>query len=1002
MSIAWKHSRHETDWKLRGAEKTFRPRSPSFSEEERAALERELRQLVDGEIRFDDGSRALYATDGSNYRQTPIGVVIPRDLEDVEATVAVCNRFGAPIVSRGGGTSLAGQCCNVAVVIDFSKNLHRIIEIDPARQTARIQPGVILDVLRNEAEKFHLTFGPDPSTHTHCTLGGMIGNNACGRHAQMAGRTAENVHELEILTYDGLRMKVGPTSEAELRRIIESGRQPGEPGDRRSEIYRNLRELRDRYAPLIRARYPKIPRRVSGFNLDELLPENGFHLARALVGTEGTCVTLLEATVRLVPSPPYRSVVVLGYPDIYEAGDHIPDILPFKPLALEGMDDKLIHYSKLKNLHPEALTYLPEGKGWLIVELGGASRAEADARARELMARLKFKRGAPTMKLFENKEEELKIWEVRESGLGATARVPGMRDTWEGWEDAAVPPERLGAYLRDFRQLLNRHQYGCALYGHFGQGCVHTRIDFDLQSADGIARYRDFIEEAAELVVSYGGSLSGEHGDGQSRGELLGKMFGPELVQAFAEFKAIWDPQFKMNPGKVVDPYRLDENLRLGSDYRPAQPATHFHYPEDRGSLAYAALRCVGVGKCRRLEKGTMCPSFRATLEEKHSTRGRAHLLHEMLTAETIKDGWESAAVKEALDLCLSCKGCKSECPMNVDVATYKAEFLSHYYKNKPRPPAAYSMGRVDFWAKLAARAPQLANFAGQTPVLRDIAKKLGGIAPERKLPRFATQTFRSWFFERARRQQANLPRVVLWADTFNNHFHPEVAIAATHVLEAAGFGVVIPQKQLCCGRPLYDYGFLDHAKRYLKRSIQGLRPYIQKGIPVVALEPSCASVFKDELKNLLPHDSDGARLREQFFLFSEFLMEQAHDFHPPALHAKALLHLHCHHKTVLNSRPEKQLLERAGLEVEVLDSGCCGMAGSFGFEREPGRFALSKKIGEAVLLPAVRRASSETLIVTSGFSCGTQIEQLTRRKHLHTAQVLELALKNGPGFAGK
>ena len=577
---------------------------PVFPQAE--ALATDLRRSIRGEVRFDDGSRGLYATDGSNYRQVPIGVVVPRDIDDVPQAVEICRRHGAPVLPRGGGTSLAGQCCNVAVVLDVSKYLHRILELDPDRRRARVQPGVVLDDLRREAWRHHLTFAPDPSTHRQCTLGGMIGNNSCGVHSVMGGKTDDNVEELEILTYDGTRMRVGATSEEELQRIIREG-------GRRGEIYARLRALRDRYADVIRRRYPRIPRRVSGYNLDQLLPEHGFHVARALVGSEGTCAITLEATLRLLPWPRARSLLVLGYADVYTAADHVPEILEHKPIGLEGLDDRLVEDMKKTGIHPENITLLPDGGGWLLVEFGGDTREEADGHARRLMERLTGQAGAPSMKLFDDPDEERAVWLVRESGLGATAHVPGAKDTWEGWEDSAVPPDKVGAYLRDLRGLLDRYHYACALYGHFGQGCIHTRIDFDLATHDGIAAFRAFVHDAADLVVRHGGSLSGEHGDGQSRAELLPKMFGPELVQAFREFKAIWDPGGKMNPGKLVDPYRIDENLRLGTGYRPPQPMTHFAYPEDAGSFARAALRCVGVGNCRKTDSGTMCPSYMAT-----------------------------------------------------------------------------------------------------------------------------------------------------------------------------------------------------------------------------------------------------------------------------------------------------------------------------------------------------------------------------------------------------
>src|SRR5919206_2773631 len=807
------------------------------SDVDAAALAAELRRCVRGEVRFDDGSRALYATDGSNYRQVPIGVVIPRDIDDIVATVATARRYGAPVLARGGGTSLAGQCCNVAVVLEMSKYLHHILAIDPDRKQARVQPGVVLDDLRNAAEQYHLTFGPDPSTHNHCTLGGMIGNNSCGVHSVMAGKTEDNVEELDILTYDGLRLRVGQTSEAELEQIIRAG-------GRRGEIYARLKALRETYADVIRQRYPDTPRRVSGYNLPQLLPEHGFHVARALVGSEGTCVTVLEATVRLVESPPVRSLLVLGYPDVYTAGDHIMEVLAHGPIGLEGMDNVLVDDMKKKGLHPQDIQLLPDGGGWLLVEFGGQSKEEADDQAHRLMAALQRQPNPPSMKLYDDPQQEQHIWLVRRSGLGATARVPGAKDTWEGWEDSAVPPEKLGAYLRDLRKLLNAYGYACALYGHFGQGCVHTRIDFDLVTKEGIIKYRSFIHAAADLVLSHGGSLSGEHGDGQSRAELLPKMFGPELMQAFRDFKRIWDPAGKMNPGKVIDAYHADENLRLGIDYHPPQWPTHFRYPgDDHGSFSHAIMRCVGVGECRREHVGTMCPSYRVTREERHSTRGRARLLFEMLQGDPLTDGWRDRHVREALDLCLSCKGCKSDCPMQVDMATYKAEFLSHHYAGRLRPRQAYAMVLIYWWARLAALMPGVANVFTQTPGLRRVAQWLGGIAPQRRLPAFSAQKFKQWFRQRGPRNVGR-PQVLLWPDTFTNHFHPQTAGAAAEVLEATGYQVVVPQPSLCCGRPLYDFGMLTLARSLLRQILDTLRPQIEAGVPIVGLEPSCVAVF--------------------------------------------------------------------------------------------------------------------------------------------------------------
>lgn len=950
-------------------------------------LERALRRELRGEVRFDDGDRALYATDASNYRQVPIGVVVPRDEHDAIAAVAVCRRFGAPIVARGGGTSLAGQGCNVAVLIDCSKYLHHILELSTDPPFARVEPGVVLDELRARAEQHHLTFGPDPATHNHCTLGGMIGNDSCGVHSMMAGCTSDNVEELDIVTYDGARFTVGATSEAALDAAIREG-------GRRGEIFRAVRAFRDRHAAAIRRGFPNIPRRVSGYNLPSLIGADGPHLARALVGSEGTLVTILSAKVRLVPSPPVRALLALGYPSIFEAADHITEVRASGPIGLEGLDEVLVDDMKIKGLHPERLQLLPDGCGWLLAEFGGETRAEAEQHARALMSRLSRAPRPPSMKLFDDPAEEAIVWKVRESGLGATARVPGQADTWEGWEDAAVPPEQLGSYLRGFQKLLDRYEFRAALYGHFGQGCVHTRIPFDLKHAEGIARFHAFVEEAADLVVAHGGSLSGEHGDGQSRAELLPRMFEPELIRAFAEWKGIWDPDNKMNPGKIVRPYRLDENLRLGTDYHPAKVETHFQFRDDRGSFSDAAERCVGVGECRRLGGGTMCPSYMVTREEKHSTRGRARLLFEMLRGDALHDGWRSEPVRDALDLCLSCKGCKGDCPVNVDMATYKAEFLSHYYQHRLRPRSAYAFGLIYWWARAASWFPELANWFVRAPIISRISKWLAGIEPSRVVPPFAPQSFRQyWRRHRRAAPRTEGPPVLLWVDTWNNHFQPAVALAAVDALEDAGFRVVVPERSLCCGRPLYDYGMLALAKRQLAQILDELRPALRAGLPIVGLEPSCISVFRDELPGLFPDDPDALRLRDQSSLLPE-LLRRTPGWARPQLAGPAVVQGHCHHKSVLDFDAEPALLRELGLEPDVLDSGCCGMAGAFGYER--AHHAVSIACAERVMAPAIRSAPDDALVVADGFSCRTQIEHQTGRRALHTAEVLQQARTPG------
>lgn len=943
-----------------------------------------LRDAVKGEVRFDAASRALYATDSSNYRQPPIGLVIPKTIDDVIATIRICRERGAPVLPRGSGTSLAGQCCNTAVVIDYSKYVNRIIEVDIERRLARVEPGVVLDRLRDAAEQHHLTFGPDPSTHDHNTLGGMLGNNSCGVHSVMAGRTADNVESLDILTYDGLRFDVGPTSDEEMRAIAAGS-------DRRAEIYRRLDALRRRYADLIRARYPRIPRRVSGYNLDELLPEKGCNIARALVGSEGTCVAILGATLRLVPSPPCRTLVAIGYDSVFEAGDAVPRVLEAGPIGLEGIDQELVTFMREKHLREEDVKLLPEGHGWLLAEFGGESDEDARAHAEALVAALKTAQPRPrSVKLMLGREEQDKIWRVRRSGLGATAFVPHHPDTWAGWEDSAVAPDKVGNYLRDLKALFKKYSYDAALYGHFGDGCIHCRIDFGLRNEDGIAAWRNFLDEAAALVVRYGGSLSGEHGDGQSKAELLQKMYGPELLAAFREFKAIWDPEGGMNPGKIVEPYPITSNLRVGPDYRPRHSKTYFAFANDHGSFAHAALRCVGVGECRRQDskEGVMCPSYMVTREEQHVTRGRARMLFEMLHGGIIGTDWRNDAVEDALSLCLACKGCKSDCPVNVDMATYKAEFRAHHYHGRLRPRVAYSMGLVQYWARLAQAAPGLVNLATHTPGLSHLVKFAAGIAPARNIPKFARESFTHWMRHRAPANPEG-PRVILWPDTFNNHFRPRTAIAAVKVLEARGWRVEIPNTWLCCGRPLYDWGMLDLARHSLRRIVDALRQDIQEQVPVVGLEPACVSAFKDELLGLLPGDETAKRLAAQTLMFGDFLAQ--HEIALPPLGGRALVQLHCHHHAIIKPGGEEKTLKALGLDYEMLPSGCCGMAGSFGFEAD--KYDVSQACAERVLLPAVRGVPEEVRILADGFSCREQIEQATGRPTLHLAELVAEAL---------
>jgi FAD/FMN-containing dehydrogenase/Fe-S oxidoreductase len=963
---------------------------------QRTALERDLLEHVDGEVRFDAGSRGAYSTDASNFRQVPVGVVVPRTPEAAAEAVAVCRRHDVPVLSRGGGTSLAGQCTNEAVVLDWSKYCHQLESVDAQARTCVVQPGIVLDVLNDQLSETGLRFGPEPATHMNCTLGGMIGNNSCGATAQRTGKVVDNIAGLEVLLYDGTRFWCGPTDDEEYGRIERRG-------DRQAEIYRRLRRLRDDHADLIRERYPRIPRRVSGYNLDSLLAEHGFDIAGLLVGSESTLVTVLRARLKLVPVLAERSLVVLGYPSIDRAADAVPAVVAHQPIALEGLDHRLVLDQRTKHLNQEALRDLPEGTAFLMVQFGGETREEVDAAAQQLLDELHETEHDPSVEFLDDPALEDELWQAREAGLGATAHLPGQPDTFEGWEDSAVGPEQLGDYLRDLQRLYDEFGYSDdlmpSLYGHFGQGCVHTRIPFDLYNSEGVATYRRFMERAADLVVSHGGSLSGEHGDGQSRGELLTRMFGDQLVRVFGEVKAVFDPGNRMNPGKVVSPAALDRHLRLGGDWAPNTPQDlFFRYPDDGGSFAQAANRCVGVGKCRQHSHpggAVMCPSYQVTGEEEHSTRGRARLLFEMLDGHgdsPVTGGWRSDAVRDALDLCLACKGCKTDCPANVDMATYKAEFLAHHWQGRQwrRPRSDLSLG----WLPVAARVVNQLRLAGpanaamHAPVLRRMLALAGGVEP-REMPVFARQTLQQWHAARGPRGGGARGTVILWPDTFTNYFHPQVGMAATAVLEDAGWQVQIPAEPLCCGLTWISTGQLATAKRILSRTAAALAEHVRAGGYVVGLEPSCTAVFRADAPELFPDDQDVRRLRDHVVTLAELLGRHTPGWEPPQVGRNVLAQVHCHQHAIMGWDADADLLSRAGADAEPLESGCCGLAGNFGFEAGHGQ--LSRELAERVLLPRLRESPPDTVVLADGFSCRTQIHELDSggREAMHLAELL-------------
>ncbi len=941
-------------------------------------FEHRLRASVAGDVNFDAATRALYTMDASNSRQVPIGVVAPRAADDTAAAIAVAHEFDVPVVPRGGGTSLAGNAVGNGLVLDTSRYLKQIVDIDPQRRTARVQPGVILDDLRAAAAPHGLTFGPDPSTHSRCTLGGMIGNNSCGSHSVAWGTTADNLDELTVLDYSGEHFAVGGMSREQLAVAIT---QPGRFG----RLYTQLSELVSGNLATVRQEFGRLSRQVSGYPLQWLLLENGHHLPRALAGTEGTCATVLDATVRLVELPAARVLLVLGFADDIAAADAVPAILPHRPLTVESMDERLVELSLRRN--NRARPSLPDGGTWLFVELSGSDVTDAASRAQQVVRAV----GATPHCILTDAAQQRALWRLREEGSGISTRMADGSEAWPGWEDAAVPPAQLGAYLRRFHTLLSSHGLRGITYGHFGEGCIHVRIDFDLVSSAGIAVYRRFLTEGAELVAEYGGSVSGEHGDGQARAELLPLMYSPQAMSLLERFKGIWDPSDRMNPGIIVRPYRADENLRFAA-LPQRELLTVFSYPHDDGVFGQALRRCVGIGKCRNKSGagGTaagavMCPSFQVTGQEMHSTRGRAHLLYEMLAGEVITDGWRSPEVREALDLCLSCKGCASDCPVNVDMATYKAEFLHHHYARRLRPASHYSMGWLPLWLRLGAMAPRLFNATTRSPRLSRLLKGLGGIAPQRQLPELATQTFRAW--HAASSAQGEGRPVLLWPDTFTNHFSPQVGRATVKVLRAAGFTPVLPEGPVCCGLTWVSTGQLGIAKRVMRTGLKALQPAIAAGIPIVGMEPSCLSTLRGEMTELLPEDPAATYVAQHSYTLAGLLAEYAPRWTPPVRERDAVVQVHCHQHATLGFDAERRLLSSAGVSSAQVPAGCCGLAGNFGFEK--GHYEVSQALAEQALLPAVRAADPDTVIIADGFSCRTQVGQASPRHAVHLAEIL-------------
>jgi FAD/FMN-containing dehydrogenase/Fe-S oxidoreductase len=942
-------------------------------------LGRALRSEIRGAVRDDAASRALYAVDASNYRLAPDLVIVPADAEDLAVAVALTAAAGAPVTLRGGGTSMAGNAIG-GVVIDASRHVNRILDIDTSTRTAVVEPGVVLTDLLAAARPHGLTFGADPSSASRATIGGMIANNACGAHSVAWGTTADNVRLLDVILADGTRCTIESRGARD-----ELANRPGREG----ELHRRLQAFVDEHELVIRRRFGRFTRQISGYALHRLLPEHGYDVAGLLCGSEGGFAATLQATVALTPLPTARVLCVLGFSDSVSSADCVPVVLAHSPLTMESINVDLVDRLPGEVRQAATAAGLPTGRAWLLVEVDGEDRAAAQLSAEKMLAALRDSGSPATSSLVTDPAAQAVLWRCRTDAAGLATRRADGAEAWGGWEDAAVPPERLADYLRGLDQLMGRYGLSGASYGHFGEGCMHMRIDFDLLSAKGVAAYRSFVEEATDLVVTLGGSVSGEHGDGRARSELLRRMYGPDGLALLAEMKNIWDPNSLMNPGVIVDPPALDAGIRHLGPAKDRKLLTLFSYPDDNHDFAQAQRRCVGIGKCRQSSGGVMCPSYQATHEEMHSTRGRAHLLWEMLQGELITDGWRSIQVRDALDLCLSCKGCLSDCPVNVDMATYKAEFTHHHYAGRPwaRPLSHWSMGWLPQLSRIAAMAPRLVNRMAGTP----LAKRLGGIAPERDIPVFAEQTFTSWFRSRAATSGRSGTRgaVMVWPDSFTNYLAPQVGRAAVAVLEAAGYEVMLPDGPVCCGLTWISTGQLRAAKRRITRSLAVVAPQLDSGTPIVGLEPSCTAVLRRDAAELLHDDARATALAESTFTFAEFLTRSG--WEPPEVATDALVQTHCHQHAVLGFDADRALMAKAGIRADVPDSGCCGLAGNFGFER--GHYEVSRAVGERVLLPAVRAAAPSTAVIADGFSCRTQIAQGTPRRAVHLAELLADAL---------
>ncbi|MGN6610186.1 MAG: FAD-binding and (Fe-S)-binding domain-containing protein [Angustibacter sp.] len=937
-------------------------------------LVEDLRRAGIADVDDSQLRRTLYSSDASLYRVPPQAVVVPQHTDEVLATMEVCRTLGVPVTMRGAGTSIAGNAVGAGVVMDVSRYLNRVLDVDTEAGTALVEPGVVHASLQREVQPAGWRFGPDPSTHNRCTIGGMIGNNACGSRALAYGRTSDNVLGLDVVTARGERLSVGrldgrtdstsasPTLD-ELRRVVQ-----GDLG-------------------VIRTEFGRFRRQVSGYSLEHLLPENGFDVARALVGTEGTLALTLAARVRLVRDPSHRVLVVLGYPSMADAADVVPALLGHEPVACEGLDRRIVDIVRDRR-GASAVPDLPKGDGWLFVELAGD-----DASAlRDAAQRLVGDAGALDSRVVDDAGQAAALWRIREDGAGLSARTPAGEPAHSGWEDAAVPPDRLGAYLREFDDLMAGYGLDGLPYGHFGDGCVHIRIDFPFR--EGTAVFRDFMLDAGRLAAAHGGSMSGEHGDGRARGELLPLMYSTEAIALFGRVKAVFDPDNLLNPGVIVAPVPLDADVRMA--HAPAhRQSLGLAYRHDRGDLSMAVHRCTGVGKCRADTTGTggvMCPSYLATKDEKDTTRGRSRVLQDAVAGHLGPDPWRSEAVHDALDLCLSCKGCSSDCPTGVDMASYKAEYLHQRWRGRLRPRSHYALGWLPRWTRLVARVPgiaRLANLLMGLRLLHPLVTWAAGVDARRSLPTFAPRTFRHWFASRAGDPRPGRHGdVVLFVDTFTDAFSPDVGQAAVAVLEDAGYRVRVTSEPVCCGLTWVSTGQLDAARKQASATVQALLPHVRAGAAVLGLEPSCTGVLRADVLELLPDDELAAarEVADATVTLAE-LLRRTPDWSPPDLSTeRAVAQPHCHHHAVMGWQADAALLSEAGAEVQRL-GGCCGLAGNWGVER--GHHEVSVAVAETQLLPAVRDLPDGGVVLADGFSCRTQLDDLAATQGVHLAQLL-------------